>query len=134
MPQTITPLDILTSSGRYPDREASTECSSEVRAAAADLAERVSGLLDALLVTASVSSGFRSRVTNGKVRGAKMSAHMSGQACDLLDRTGDLARAIAQRQDLLERYDLYLESPQHTPGWAHLQSRKTASGNRVFLP
>jgi hypothetical protein len=134
--QLIAPIDILTSSGKYPDREASPECVAGVRINASDLAERVSKLLGSMgLPAPKISSGFRTKAANmALTNSAKDSAHMHGQAVDLEDPAGFLGRAILSRPDLLELFDLYLENPHFTHAWVHLQSRKTASGNRVFNP
>ncbi len=134
MPQTITPWDVLTSGEKYPEREKSDECTTLVRQNAADLADRVSRLLDALGRKAAISSGFRTLSANRSVGGAQVSAHCTGEAVDLADTDGGLGRTILARIDLLDAYDLYLENPAYTRGWVHLQSRKTASGRRVFVP
>lgn len=143
MPQLITPLDVLTSSGKYPSREQSDECVTGVRINAADLAERVSKLLGALGITsAKVSSGFRTKAANAAANGAKLSAHQTGQAVDLEDNDGTLGAAITSNIALLDTYDLYLENPYYTVKtvngvayrWVHLQSRRTPSGRRVFVP
>lgn len=134
MPQTIYPLEILTSSGRYPEREKDAECTTAVRVAAADLAERVSKLLDELGFVTTVSSGFRTTAANKSANGAKRSAHQSGEAVDLWDPQGKIAQAVLADPSILEKYDLYMESPQHTNGWIHLSTRRTKSGNRIFLP
>lgn len=134
MPQTLSPLDVLNSSGKYPEREQSDECTSQVRANAADLAERVSKLLDALYTTATVSSGFRTQAANKSAKGATKSAHMTGEACDLSDPKKHLAGLLLANLELLDKYDLYMEDLAHTVGWVHLQTRKTKSGKRVFIP
>lgn len=134
MSQTITPWEILTSDEQFLDREKSDECTPTVRANAADLAERCSKLFDAIGHIPAVSSGFRTSSANAKAGGASRSAHCTGEACDFRDPDGYLGRAILGRLDLLEQFDLYLENPHYTPTWVHLQSRKTASGKRVFNP
>lgn len=134
MPQTISPLDILTSGGKYPEREKSDECTSEVRANAADLAERVSRLLDHLGVEPAISSGFRTTTANRKAGGSRLSAHCEGRAVDLEDSKGELSARLVADPDLLVRFDLYLENPFYTKTWTHLQSRPTLSGRRIFTP
>lgn len=79
-----------------------------------------------------VTSGYRPPSVNAAVGGARKSSHMSCQACDFQDIDGSLDEWCLQNLDLLEEYGLYLESPQHTPGWCHLQTRPTR--NRVFIP
>lgn len=130
----ITPWDVLTSSGRYPDRIDSPECTSAVRICAADTAERVTKLLQRLGLRGDVCSGFRTLAANGSASGAKRSAHLSGEAVDLSDPRGTIKDAVLAHPYILEELDLYMESPHHTPGWCHLMTRRTASGNRIFLP
>lgn len=132
MSQAIAPLDVLTSDDQFPEREKSDECNSSVRVKAADLAERCSKLFDHLGVVPAISSGFRTSAVNAKVGGSCHSAHLSGEACDFHDENGSLGRAITTA--LLEQFNLYMESTQHTPGWVHLTTRAPGSGNRVFRP
>lgn len=134
MPQTISPMDVLTSHGKYPGREKSDECSSEVRIKAADLAERVSRLVDHLGIKPIISSGFRTTEANRKAGGSRSSAHLSGEAVDLEDKDGSLDAAIDADPSVLDTYDLYREHPHYTPGWCHLSTRKTLSGRRTFVP
>jgi hypothetical protein len=96
------------------------------------LAERVTKLLSKLGVSTTISSGFRTNKANVGAKGRARSAHMTGEAVDLVDKDGSLARMITR--ELLEEFNLYLENPQFTRGWVHLQTRKTASGNRIFNP
>lgn len=133
--QVLTPWDILTSSGTHTDREKSDECTSEVRINTADLAERVSKLLDHLgIYKSKVSSGFRTRAANAAAGGAKTSCHLTGQAVDLEDPKGALAAAITADPGLLVTYDLYCENPYYTKGWVHLSTRGPPSGRRIFTP
>lgn len=81
-----------------------------------------------------VNSGYRSPDKNAAVGGAKNSAHMSCQAVDFRDNDGKIKQYIADNKDILERCDLYMEDPDYTKTWVHLQSRPTKSGNRIFKP
>lgn len=130
------PWDVLTSSGLYKDRIDHPECTTEVRVNAADLAERVTKLLNHLGLTAQVSSGFRTTSANTSANGAKKSAHMLGMAVDLSDPRSAIGDAIMKDLGVLERFDLYMESLTHTrtknAQWVHLQSRPTK--NRIFIP
>jgi uncharacterized protein YcbK (DUF882 family) len=79
-----------------------------------------------------VSSGYRPPSVNKAVGGAKKSSHMSCQACDFKDSDGSLADWCLKNLDVLIDCGLYLESPAHTIGWVHVQTRPTK--NRVFIP
>lgn len=135
MPQLITPLDVLTSSGKYPERIESPECVTGVRIHAADLAERVSKLLGCLgITTASVSSGFRTQAANLDANGAKLSAHLTGEAVDLEDIGNTLCATINRDPSVLDTFDLFMENSFYTKGWCHIQIRPTKSGRRIFTP
>jgi hypothetical protein len=79
-----------------------------------------------------VSSGYRPADINKKIGGGSKSAHMSLEACDFADADGKIFEFIKANPDILEQCGLYLEDPQYSPSWIHLQSRKASK--RVFLP
>jgi hypothetical protein len=64
--------------------------------------------------------------------GAPASKHKSFNAIDLFDPEGHLKEYMTAAR--LEFYDLYMESPRHTPTWLHLQRIPPLSRKRVFLP
>lgn len=90
------------------------------------------------------SSGYRPASINASVGGAKLSAHMSCQAVDIVDKDGKLAKWCLENLDILEANGLYLEDPRYTyiindkgdrvSGWVHLDIRGPKSGKRVFIP
>ena len=79
-----------------------------------------------------VSSGYRPGHYNSDAGGAKTSTHITCQACDFHDTDGTLDQWCLDHLEVLEQCGLYLESPDHTKGWCHLQIRPTK--NRVFIP
>lgn len=84
-----------------------------------------------------VNSGWRPLAINARVRGsAARSKHISGEAVDLDDFDGSLDRWCASASGLaaLEKIGLWLEHPNHTNGWTHLQVVPPRSGRRVFFP
>lgn len=81
-----------------------------------------------------VTSGYRPGIYNEKAKGAKDSPHLSCAACDFHDPDGHLDFFCKSNLGLLESCGLWLENPNNTPGWCHLQIRPIASGNRVFNP
>ena len=131
--------DILTSSGRYPERLDSQELTEIVKANAEELKTRVNKALEYVgVLEADVSSGFRPSSVNSKVpNAATKSAHMSGEALDLVDDDKQTLCKLFTRE-VLEKFDLYLENSDYTKGknsnWCHLQIRKTKSGKRIFTP
>lgn len=82
-----------------------------------------------------VSSGWRPAAVNKTIKGAALkSKHMTGQAIDLADPSGDIGRWCIDNQNALEQVGLWLENPASTPTWCHLQIVAPRSGNRVFQP
>lgn len=81
-----------------------------------------------------VTSGYRPHAINVAARGAKNSLHMTCQACDFRDDDGSLDEWCMAHLKTLEMCGLYLEHPDSTPGWCHLQCKPPASGHRVFRP
>lgn len=86
-----------------------------------------------------VSSGWRPPSVNHQVPGAAVhSHHMTGNAVDIMDTQKQLAQAILKYQFIdnkfLEKYGLYMEDPQSTLTWVHLQDIAPKSGKRIFNP
>lgn len=81
-----------------------------------------------------ISSGYRDPSHNARVGGAKKSNHMLCLAADVLDMDDSLDEWCLERLELLEEIGLWLESPQYTKGWCHLQVVPPKSGKRVFIP
>jgi hypothetical protein len=97
--------------------------------------ERVNLLLEAFGEPRRVNSGWRPAAINAGVpNAAAKSKHMTCQACDLSDDDGSLDAWCLQNLPELERIGLWLEHPDSTPRWAHLQIVAPGSGNRVFRP
>lgn len=81
-----------------------------------------------------VTSGYRPPGINRRVGGAANSNHRICKAVDLADEDGSLDDWCMQVPHLLQAYDLWLEHPDATPGWCHLQSVGPRSGRRIFYP
>jgi hypothetical protein len=136
-------IDLMTSSGKYPDRALDPEATETVVENGAELVQKVNALLKDIGSDASqVSSGFRpSRVNSATPNAAKKSLHMEGMAVDLLDdKNQSLAKLIASKPELLKKHNLWLEHPDNTKGvntnWAHLDMSKTRADRpvRIFKP
>lgn len=118
------------------------EWTPEVENNAIELLKRVNAFLKDLVTAVpaldkemKVSSGWRPAAINANIaNAAKKSAHMTGEAVDLLDINQSIAKEIVKYPELLAKHDLYLENPNSTKGWVHLQTRRTKSGNRIFNP
>lgn len=79
-----------------------------------------------------VTSGYRPSTFNTKAGGARRSAHMTCEACDFADSDGAIKQWALANLNVLEQTGLYMEHPDATPTWCHLQTRPTR--NRVFRP
>lgn len=99
------------------------------------LLEKVNSFLQDLgILMCIVNSGWRPPSVNSAVGGSKNSAHCTGEAIDIKDSTGSLKEKVLNNLELLEKHGLYMESPNYTKTWCHLQTRPTKSGKRVFNP
>lgn len=117
------------------DKSHRDELTRELRANARDIVRRVNRLLKCAGIPAAVSSGWRPAAINAAVPGAaKASRHITCLAIDLEDRDGELDAWCMANLEVLEECGLWLEHPDATPGWCHLQTRPPGSGNRVFSP
>ena len=117
------------------DKSCASELTDEIAANAAVTVGLVNALQLAYGLPLTVSSGWRPLSVNAKVAGAaKKSNHMIGKACDLHDPKGDLDHWCMANLDVLERLGLWLEHPDSTPNWCHVQIVAPHSGNRVFRP
>jgi hypothetical protein len=153
----MTPFDILTSSGKHPDRPIKWPPNEALINNAMELASRLSHLLlefarieGTMAKERQVTSGYRPKEVNDDVpNAAANSHHIRCLAADIEDSNGMLAKYCMTRQDLLEQFALWMEDPEYTrtiepgtskklplgqQGWVHLQSVPPKSGHRVFIP
>jgi hypothetical protein len=98
----------------------------------ADLLSRINHLIAALKISTRVTSGYRPSAINKKIGGAKMSTHTVCAGIDLLDTQGDIGKMLKANVKILEEYGLYLENPDYTKGWVHLDTKTRK--NRIFIP
>lgn len=99
---------------------------------AAELLARINWLFGTLKLKPKVSSGYRPSAYNSSIGGAKMSTHTVCAGIDLHDPDGMLAAKMLDHLDLLEECGLWLENPQYTKNWVHLDMKQRK--NRVFNP
>lgn len=90
------------------------------------------------------SSGYRPGKYNVAAGGSPNSSHLKCVAIDLSKRVRELVlnkfpkwKEIGSEdrkklEKLLDTHGLYMEHPDHTPSWMHLQTRITR--NRIFIP
>lgn len=98
----------------------------------ADLLSRINHLLGEYKIKTKVTSGYRPPRINKTIGGAKMSTHTACAGIDLLDTDGSIGKMLKDKPEILERYGLWLEHPDYTRGWVHLDIKQRK--NRVFIP
>lgn len=98
-------------------------------------AEHITPALDARTGN-HIASGWRPPAINDATsNAAAKSKHITGEAIDLRDHgTRDLARWCLKNLDALEEIGLWMEDPQWTPSWVHLQIVPPGSRRRVYCP
>lgn len=96
--------------------------------------DKVNQLLDAFGQQRKITSGYRPAAVNAAVGGAKLSNHMKCMACDLEDADGKLDEFCMANFAVLEKIGLWLEHPDATKGWCHVQTVPPRSKSRVFRP
>jgi len=80
-----------------------------------------------------VTSGLRSDADQQRINpSAPKSNHLLGNACDILDQSGELYQWCVDNQKLLAEIGLWLETRQGP--WVHMQRVPPKSGRRFFNP
>ncbi len=97
-----------------------------------ELLIRINMLMDDIQHKPVVTSGYRTEAINKQIGGSTRSAHLTCEAIDLADTNGKLAYLLLGNQHYLVENQLWMESPDKTPGWVHLDTR--VRKNRVFIP
>jgi hypothetical protein len=117
------------------DKTYADELTEKLRENAQETVRRVNLLLDRFGSERNVRSGWRPAEINANTpRAAKNSLHMTCEACDIDDSYGSLAKWCLNNLPVLEVIGLWMESPDATPTWVHVQTKPPKSGKRVFLP
>ena len=127
--------DYLTASDKYPER--ALNVAPELIANAERLLSVVNEFLAELGVeNCRVSSGYRPAAVNAKIpNAAKKSLHMTCLAIDIQDLNGELDKLVQAGPELLIKYSLWLEHPDNTVGWCHLDlGIRLDRPVRVFRP
>lgn len=84
-----------------------------------------------------MASGWRPPEVNDRTaNAAATSTHLTGEGGDLQENGSGrpLARWCLRNLDKLAAIGLWMENPQWTPTWVHLQTKPPKSGNRVYIP
>ena len=82
-----------------------------------------------------VTSGYRTAEDQQRINPRHPhSKHLTGQAADISDVTGEMKHWLLSNLDVLEECDLYCEAFEATPTWVHYQTEPPKSGKRIFNP
>lgn len=140
-----TTANVFTSDWRFPERSRDNPPTPEMHANATLLIARVLRLLreytrltkpalaaEGRIYRPTITSGYRPPLDNHRVGGASKSNHLTCAAVDLADPDNTLDAWLLQNQSVLAMCGLWLEHPESTPGWVHLQCVPPASGKQVF--
>lgn len=134
---------MITEQGFWKGRDVqyAKELTPQIRANAKVTIERANRLLAMFYAAVSgavrrdATSGWRPAVVNANTKGASpTSKHMTGEAVDVEDASQALDKWLMTPagQQALVMCELWLEHPESTPTWCHLQTVPPRSGNRVF--
>jgi hypothetical protein len=111
------------------------ELSGELRTNAALTVARANALLERAGFAGIVNSGWRPHAINAAIpRASARSKHLTCQAIDLDDLNDALDTWCLHNLCVLEDLGLWLEHPDATPGWCHVQIVPPRSGRRMFMP
>lgn len=81
------------------------------------------------------TSCLRSIKDQQKINPSAMgSSHLYGCAVDISDPDGKLKAWCLAHESKLVECGLWMEHPDYCKSWCHLQSYRTKSGNRIFIP
>lgn len=116
-------------------RDANYPPADEVRENAEITVEKANRLLEIAEMERGVRSGYRPTEVNLNVPNASHnSKHITCEAVDIADNDGKLKSWCLQNLEVLEDLGLWMESPEFTPTWVHIQIVPPHSGHRVFIP
>lgn len=79
-----------------------------------------------------ITSGYRPAEINALVGGALKSRHMSCEAVDIADPKHELINWLQADPNRLKDFGFWMEHPESTSSWCHLQISPPPSGVRVF--
>ena len=128
---------MITLSDYYMGRDAQFpgQLTDEMRRDAQMTVEKANRLLERAGITRGVNSGWRPPAINAGIRNAaKKSNHMVCRAIDISDDDDTLDAWCMSHLPVLLELGLWLEHPDSTPRWCHVQIVAPGSGNRVFRP
>lgn len=117
------------------DKEYPSDLTPEVTLHAEKLLIKVNQLLEHFGEERTCNSGWRPYTVQMKINPkSPNSKHITGDAIDLEDSDGKLKEWCVFNQDTLDLLGLWMEEPESTPSWVHVQQIPPKSGKRIFKP
>jgi len=111
------------------------ELTEVLRRNAAMTVQRTNLLMQRARIARGVNSGWRPHAINaGIAHASPRSKHLTCEAIDLADDDESLDQWCLAHLPVLAEIGLWLEHPDATPGWCHVQIVAPRSGRRVFMP
>lgn len=102
---------------------------------ASGLLDKVNYLLDRFGEDRRCNSGWRPKTVQMRINPkAPNSKHITADAIDIEDKDGKFKSWCMSNQDFLKATNLYMEHPDSTPTWVHLQQIPPKSKKIVFIP
>jgi len=113
-------------------REKEFPLSSQLEANLSELLTRVNKLRKLWAKPMIITSGYRPGRYNKAAGGAERSRHITCQAVDISDPEQEIGMWLFNNVQILKDCGLWMEHPESTPVWCHLQSVPPPSGTRIF--
>jgi hypothetical protein len=111
------------------------ETTDEIQANLADLLIKINKIRLAYGKPMTVTSGLRSTADQTRINpSAPKSKHLSGQAIDIYDPSGEIKVWIKDNEKFIEEIGFWFEDFSSTPTWVHFQTVAPKSGKRFFIP
>jgi hypothetical protein len=125
---------MITLEDYYMGRDKEYPPTDSARINATKTVEKANALLDRFGQRRSVRSGYRPESINAATPGAAPhSKHITCEAIDLSDLDRALTTWCLSNLSVLEKLGLYMEAPECTPSWLHVQIVAPRSLKRIFL-
>lgn len=119
----------------YMGRDKKWPPSLEMQESAVITVDRANELLIRFGEDRGLRSGYRPAMINALIPGAaNNSEHMVCKAIDIEDEDCRLKAWCMDNLQILADIGLWMESPDYTDTWTHVQTIAPRSGNRVFIP
>lgn len=125
--------EYVSANGKYPERLTHPELTDDIKTNIRSFLVEVNLFFAELCIEPICTSGWRPDGVKGQI--VFKSQHELGSAVDISDNDGVIKAKILSNPQLLVKYDMWLEHPDFTPNWCHLDKKKRSERLiRVFRP